>query len=156
MSEGNASSRGALSCRQGAARAEYWSNPQQRAVAEFHRVMGISAAEEPTMLTPERGNFRCRLIEEEVTELREATRQSDWLAMVDALVDIIYVAYGTGVELGVDLEPFFDEVHRANLRKIGASAGGKSIKPPGWVPPDLEQVYRRLHGDAPIPPVKPR
>ena len=103
------------------------------------------------MLTRERGDFRCRLIEEEVGEFREATERGDWLAMVDALVDIVYVTYGTAVEMGIDLDPFFAEVHRTNLRKVGAANGGKAIKPPGWTPPDLASIFRQMHGDVPVP-----
>lgn len=72
--------------------------------------------------------------------------------MVDALVDLLYVTYGTAVEMGVDLAPFFDEVHRANMHKVPGEGGGKSRKPERWVPPDLDRVWRDVYGDAPLPP----
>ncbi len=81
-----------------------------------------------------------------------AVECGDWLEKVDALVDLLYVTYGAAVEMGVDLEPFFDEVHRANMCKVPGEGGGKSRKPEHWVPPDLDRVWRDVYGDAPLPP----
>ncbi len=47
------------------------------------------------------------------------------------------------------LDPVFDEVHAANMNKVGEggkvlrSATGKVLKPEGWVPPDVESVLER-------------
>lgn len=120
-------------------------------VVTFHRMMDIPVAMAPSMLTPERGDLHCQLIEEEAREFLEAIESGDWLAMVDALADLLYVIYGTTVEMGVDLSPFFDEVHAANMGKIAAADGGKSLKPEGWTPPHLMHVFRRVYGDLPIP-----
>lgn len=60
---------------------------------------------------------------------------------------------------GFDPRPFFDEVQRANMSKLGAdgrpiySRGveldgypeGKVLKGPGYSPPDLARVYRELY-----------
>lgn len=127
------------------------SDCQQRMVAAFHEAMDIPVAEQPTMLTTERAELRCRLIEEETREFREATENGDWLEMVDALVDLLYVTYGAAVEMGVDLIPFFDEVHGANLRKVPGEGGGKSVKPEEWMGPDLAHVHRRVYGNRPLP-----
>lgn len=122
----------------------------QQLVEAFHARMAIPVASEPTMLTAERGELRCQLIEEEAREFREATEQGDWLEMVDALVDLLYVTYGTAVEMGVDLAPFFEEVHSANMRKRPAEGGGKSLKPDGWQGPDHTRVYRKSYGDRAV------
>lgn len=129
------------------------SNRQQHMVAAFHEAMGIPVAEKPTMLTVERAELRCCLIEEETREFREATENGDWMEMVDALVDLLYVTYGAAVEMGVELAPFFDEVHDANLRKVPGEGGGKSVKPEEWMAPDLAGVHRRVYGKRP-PPVR--
>ncbi len=126
-------------------------NCQQRMVAAFHGAMGVPVAEEPTMLAAERAELRCRLIEEEAREFCEAAQHGDWLEMVDALVDLLYVTYGAAVEMGVDLASFFDEVHKANMRKTPGYRGGKSLKPEQWRPPDLLRVYRDVYGDVPPP-----
>lgn len=123
----------------------------QQLVTAFHERMGIPVATEPTMLTAERGELRCRLIEEEAREFRDATEQGDWLEMVDALVDLLYVTFGTAVEMGVDLTPFFDEVHAANMRKLPAAGGGKSLKPVDWQEPDHARVYKDFYGAKAVP-----
>ena len=40
--------------------------------------------------------LRYNLIHEEVTELREAIRDRDFVEVIDALTDILYVVYGAG------------------------------------------------------------
>ena len=58
---------------------------------------------------------------------------------VDALADIDYVVEGCRLELGVNGEPIADAVQRSNLAKCGGgkNAEGKTIKPAGWIPPDI-------------------
>jgi predicted HAD superfamily Cof-like phosphohydrolase len=48
----------------------------------------------------------------------------------------------------VDLEPFFAEVHRANMAKLGGfrRADGKWMKPPDWTPPDIEGLLAAKYG----------
>jgi predicted HAD superfamily Cof-like phosphohydrolase len=68
--------------------------------------------------------------------------------MVDALCDLLYVTYGAAVDLGVDLQPFFAEVHRSNMAKVGGRKreDGKWLKPAGWTPPDIAGLLSRLYG----------
>lgn len=127
---------------------------QQALVADFHRAMDAPAPERPAALLPQRTELRIRLIDEEEKEFREAARRGDWYEMIDALVDLLYVTYGSAVEMGVDLEPFFEEVHRANMGKIAAPDGGKSVKPDGWTPPDIEAVHNRIYGRTPMAPTE--
>lgn len=49
-------------------------------------------------------------------------------------------------EVGVDLRPFFREVHRTNMHKLNGPIreDGKKLKPPGWKPPRIEAMYNRL------------
>lgn len=73
--------------------------------------------------------------------------QDELLALViDGMCDILYVTYGCAVEIGVDLAPFFDEVHAANIEKFSGpkSELGKSLKPEGWQPPRIEAMLARL------------
>ena len=65
---------------------------------------------------------------------------------IDGLCDTIVVCYGTAEAIGIDLEPFFDEVHRSNMAKKGGPVreDGKRGKPPGWTPPDIAGVLVRV------------
>lgn len=48
--------------------------------------------------------------------------------------------------LGVDLRPFFREVHRTNMNKLKGPKreDGKQLKPDGWKPPRIEAMLYRL------------
>ena len=71
--------------------------------------------------------------------------------MVDALVDALYTIHGTALAMGVDLDPFWDAVHAANMSKVDGSLGplrvredGKILKPPGWRAPDILALLKRI------------
>lgn len=93
------------------------------------------------------------LIEEEFTELKEATTPIDQL---DALLDIIVVSIGAIHSLGADAEGAWNEVMRSNYakidwetKKVRKRADGKVLKPEGWTPPDLAKyVYERSTAGA--------
>lgn len=93
------------------------------------------------------GEFRAKLIEEEAKETCDAIRAGDLVEAIDGLCDLLYVVYGAAVTFGVDLEPFFDEVHRTNLNKVengSVRADGKLLKPEGWEPPRIAEMLRQL------------
>ena len=110
------------------------------AVAEFHRAFGAPAADAPRLLTPERVDKRVGWLQEEVGELAEATTVEE---QADAMIDLIYFALGTLVEMGVRPAALFDIVHTANMQKLWPDGtahkrpeDGKIIKPPGWQDPE--------------------
>ena len=125
-------------------------NNEQSMVAEFHRAFG-NPSPDRIDLASYPGELRIKLIEEEAEEFAEAVRAGDVPEMVDALCDLLYVTYGAAVDLGVDLEPFFAEVHRTNMEKRNGyrRADGKWMKPEGWQPPDISGMLERLYGYAP-------
>lgn len=113
-------------------------SPEQAMVKEFHDKYGAPSADRPTMVTIKDRMRRARLIFTEAAEFIEAADKDDFVEMVDALADILVVTYGTAVEMGVDLEPVFAEVHRSNMSKNGGmDVGGKILKGPGFRPPDI-------------------
>ena len=65
--------------------------------------------------------FRLDLILEEVDELREAIQTNDLPEVVDALSDILYVVYGMGDCLGINLDETFNLVHESNMSKLCSS-----------------------------------
>lgn len=97
-------------------RGDYLS-PAQRGVAAFHRAFDHpDSFGRPRVLTPERGAVRCEFIREEaVDELGEAVvrhidpenedaeRLLQITDIIDALVDAVYFALGTAVEMGVEI-----------------------------------------------------
>lgn len=125
-----------------------YANPSQRAVADFHVALSIPAPAHPTVLASDRVELRCSLIEEEAAEFRLAATTGRMFGMIDALVDLLYVTFGTAVEMGIDLEPFFAEVHASNMRKKAHPRAEKAIKGDDWTPPDIAGTFWRLYGSA--------
>ncbi len=118
-----------------------------RQLREFHRAYGLPAADEPTAaVSAEQATLRQDLIDEEVDELRAASAAGDLVEVADALADIVYVAYGTALVYGIDLDAVLDEVHASNMTKLGADgrpvrrADGKVLKGPDYRPPDIARV----------------
>lgn len=65
------------------------------------------------------------------------------LDFIDGLCDLTYVTMGGAVNIPVNIERHFEEVHRANMDKVRGRSfreDGKVLKPEGWVPPDHQRV----------------
>jgi predicted HAD superfamily Cof-like phosphohydrolase len=109
-----------------------------RLVRHFHAVAGVPISDIPSQLEPSRLLARVEWLREEVAELESATTLVD---QVDALVDVIYVALGALVEMGVELDEPFRLVHESNLAKAWPDGSfqktgeGKIIKPNAWQSP---------------------
>ena len=84
------------------------------------------------------------LLEKAVQSGEDPTSQL--VEVLDAVCDIIVVALNTPILLGVDLEPFFDEVQRSNMTKVGGPKreDGKALKPLTFSPPDLVSLVEKL------------
>jgi phosphoribosyl-ATP pyrophosphohydrolase len=108
----------------------------QQQIEAFHRKFGHVIGTTPAISRPE---LRVKLIREEAKETCDAIEAGDLPAAVDGICDLVYVAIGAAVEFGVDIRPLFAEVHAANMRKVGGTTreDGKTLKPPGWVGPDI-------------------
>jgi hypothetical protein len=115
-------------------------------VVVFHLALDVPVFDTPAIRRPE---LRASLIEEEAKETVEAIRSGDLVEAIDGLCDLIYVAYGAANEFGVDLEPFWDEVQRSNMKKVGGSVreDGKRLKPPDWKPPDIAGVLEVMQNN---------
>lgn len=115
----------------------------QTDVETFHRALDIPVGESPAIRRPE---LRAELIREEARETVEAIERGDLIEAIDGLCDLLCVVYGAAAEFGVNLAPFWDEVHRTNMTKVGGPMreDGKRLKPEGWTPPDIEGVLARV------------
>lgn len=118
---------------------------KQFLVQEFMLATGRQAVPlEPTIPDEASSDLRIRLINEEAHEFAVATHEGDMIAVADALADLLYVVYGAAVAWGIEINPVFLEVHRANMQKFAPGSyereDGKWMKPPDWQPPDIESV----------------
>ena len=93
-------------------------------------------------------DLRISLIEEELSELKEAIENKDIIEVADALTDILYVTYGAGHAFGIDLDKCFDEVQRSNMSKLDENGKpifdefGKVLKGPNYFKPNLEKFVK--------------
>lgn len=112
-------------------------------VHSWHEKFGVPIGNSPAIRRPE---LRAALIEEEARETCEAIRRGDLVEAIDGMCDVIYVICGTAIEFGLDLHPFFAEVHRTNMAKDGGStrSDGKILKPEGWQPPRIAELLAAL------------
>lgn len=117
----------------------------QRQVRAFYQKFGLSIGDRPALITHEQQQFRLKLINEELRELQEAFLLRDLAGQVAECGDLLYVVYGTLIELGVEAAPVTDLIHDANMAKVGGPVrfDGKILKPPGWKPADIEGEVRR-------------
>lgn len=119
-----------------------------RQVDLFHQACGLRRPNYPCIDWQDMQNLRFDLMEEELMEYKAAVHNEDVLEMIDALCDLLYVTYGAAVAAGIDLQPFYDEVQRANMEKtLGPKReDGKQLKPEGWRGPDHEEVWLHTYG----------
>lgn len=150
-------------------------NPHQTATLEFHEKFGAAIGDRINL---DHREVRAKLIMEEAVETcaalgyrvsalideqgipgerahREVARftgsydEPNLVEVIDGLCDLLYVVYGAAVTMGIDLDPFYAEVHRSNMAKEGGGtrADGKILKPAGWLPPDIESILNRAFDD---------
>ncbi len=119
----------------------------QKQVAEFHQTFGIDHPTEPRILTEDRLKLRETLIREELGEFIEAMQAGELNNAIKEAADLLYVVYGTFVEMGVDNEPFFAEVHRSNMSKKDGHrrADGKWVKPDNYSPADIAKIFADIY-----------
>jgi predicted HAD superfamily Cof-like phosphohydrolase len=108
-------------------------------VKAFHKTFGHPIGVTPTFLERDRVEKRYCWMYEELQEFDEAETVVD---QADAMIDLIYFAIGTLVEMGVRPVTLWDIVQRANMSKVfpdGAvkrrESDGKVIKPDNWIDP---------------------
>ncbi|WP_415321128.1 nucleoside triphosphate pyrophosphohydrolase family protein [Candidatus Pelagibacter sp. Uisw_092] len=112
-------------------------------VKTFMETFGQEVKTKPSFSTDKVNDLRYDLIKEELDELKEAMENKDLLEVADALTDILYVTYGAGHALGIDLDKCFNEVQNSNMSKLGDNGkpiyneSGKVMKGPKYFKPDL-------------------
>lgn len=117
-------------------------------VKEFQDAFGVNIPERPKMLPKQRAALRQSLLQEEVTELKDAKNILD---VADAVIDCMYILIGTAHEYGMAdrFVMLFDEVHRSNMSKMGEDGkpmfreDGKVLKPENYSAPKLQPILDR-------------
>jgi predicted HAD superfamily Cof-like phosphohydrolase len=119
------------------------------ALAEFHQTFNLPMRYVPSAdIDDALARLRVALLQEEVGEFVAASERGDLIGVADALADIVYVAYGTALTYGIDLDAVLHEVHRSNMSKLGSDDNplirddGKVLKSERYFPPDVESVLR--------------
>lgn len=140
-------------------------------VAAFHTKFGLLHADVPRHLTRRKLKERVEFLLEELTEFATAcglfiTHMQDedgnyhtyveddgqddqnLAEQADALIDLVYVAHGTAVMLGLPWKHLWSDVQRANMSKVrGMTKRGHAVdvtKPEGWVGPQTERILNTV------------
>ena len=124
-----------------------------RKVKEFAQACETKIPERPILMSKEKINFIRQMVRDEMEELAEAKNVTD---QADALVDAIYYICDTAVKHGINLDPLFNIVHQANMKKIVKGRvikrkDGKILKPKGWQDPApllAEEIERQKQNGA--------
>lgn len=114
-------------------------------VREFHNKFMVPMAETPHILDRDAQTFRRNFLKEELREFDEGYAVKDISMMGDALVDLVYIAVGTALMMGLPWAEMWANVQERNMAKELAKPDGSNskrnspldvIKPRGWYPPD--------------------
>ena len=119
-----------------------------KSVKKFMETFGQEVKNKAEFPNEKIQDLRISLIEEELSELKEAIENKDIKEVADALTDILYVTYGAGHAFGIDLDQCFDEVQRSNMSKLDENGkpifneNGKVLKGPNYFKPNLEKFVK--------------
>ncbi len=119
-------------------------------IAEFHQKFKLAPTAKPSLLEIPDMAYRIQFLFEEMQELVDAFEEENLEKQFDALIDLVYVALGTGYLMGLPFGEGWARVHKANMQKVRAenkdderSKRGHHwdvVKPEGWEPPYLKDL----------------
>lgn len=138
-------------------------------VLKFHEKFQLPTHEKVALHTLRKdiADYRVSFMNEESAEFIDGWHEGDLQKQLDALVDLVYVALGTAVMMGLTPEAWqclWDSVQNANMNKVLAKDLEESlaktgrghpmdvVKPDGWVSPtarQLEIIDHELHRSLP-------
>ena len=117
-------------------------------VGTFMKTFGQEVKKNPSLSSNKINKLRIDLIEEELSELKEAMNNNDLLEVADALTDILYVTYGAGHAFGINLDECFEEVQSSNMSKLNNDGkpiydqNGKVMKGPNYFKPNFVKLIK--------------
>ena len=112
-------------------------------VKKFMQTFGQETKTKASFPSEKIVSLRVDLINEELSELKQAVQKKDIKEVADALTDILYVTYGAGHAFGINLDKCFEEVQSSNMSKLGSDGKpiynekGKVMKGPDYFKPNL-------------------
>lgn len=116
-------------------------------VVEFNREILRIPPPQLRLLPSHQAEMLIKQLREEITEFEEAHAEDNLVGCIDALIDLVYFAFGGLYKKGVNDEDFhnvFAIVHTQNmLKKKGIVEKRKvhgvedAVKPADWQPPEL-------------------
>lgn len=138
-------------------------------VKEFHEKFNQIVGAKPQHLTRRKLAERANFLFEELMEFANASSllftrdgkfivdeigpDQDMALQADALIDLVYVAKGTAVMMGLPWSELWVDVQRANMAKVlGETPRSKAnpgqflmdvTKPEGWTPPNTTEILNR-------------
>ena len=92
-------------------------------IVDFHKAYGLVYNEyfntNIFLDDPKTVELRYKLINEEIKELFDAFEQKDFIEVIDALTDILYVVYGAGASFGINMNNIFEiKMNDSNFEKV--------------------------------------
>lgn len=121
-------------------------NREYNLVKEFHKAFNHPYSDKPKSMDVDRAKKRYSWMLEEINEFLDAVEEQDIVEQADAMIDVMYFALGTLVEMGIEPKNLFDIVQNANMSKLWSDgkphykADGKVMKPEGWEDPHEKLV----------------
>lgn len=128
-------------------------NKEWEKVREFQEKFNHPVSNRPKFMDKERAMKRYHWMLEEINEFIEA---DEIVEQADAMIDVMYFALGTLVEMGIKPDELFDIVHKANMSKLWPDGKphyneeGKTIKPSTWIDPYamLEECINKMKNNG--------
>ena len=125
-------------------------NQEWNEVRLFHQKFNHPVSDVPTFMESYRAKDRAIWMMEEISEFLIA---KDIYEQADSIIDLIYFALGTLVEMGIEPDNLFKIVQEANMSKLWddglprySKKDGKIIKPDNWKDPrpEIKSLIDRL------------
>ena len=123
-------------------------------VRKFTEACHDDLPNKPTSMSAFEIEFIKKMVNDEMVELEKSIKIED---QADALVDAIYYLCDAAARKGINLDPIFNIVHKANMTKIGPDGSvirlknGKIEKPKGFKDPQpllRKEIKRQVRSEA--------
>jgi len=119
-------------------------------IKKFHEKFLIKFPDKPRLLSPDEYEFRLKFLFEEISEFKDSYKNEDLIGCADALVDLLYVTFGTCYFMGLPCDELWKSIHEANMKKEKVKNKFESKrgsiydirKPKNWKHPDISILLK--------------